>query len=346
MNIATMSWNGKLIGWVAAGVLLVLGGLHAAGQAQDAGKAQTPPANPDNTVVGDQEPSAQLPVAKTPEERERAAWKVLADALGDEKHPQTRIQALAALGLLRATRPEKMIVDAMADPDVDVRTAAALAAGQTKDRNMTTPLRNLLDDKEPQVVFTAATTLWKMNDKSGEDVLMAVADGERSASATMMHGTEHKISKDLHDPAMLAKIGALQGAAMLLGPFGFGITAYEFIKQSGGDLARVSAIEALAQERTEPIHKELVAALGDKDLTVRAAAAKALADYHDNATQMAVYVLLADTKQPVRLTGAAAYLRTTGVPGPQPSPLAADTTPRKEKRLTTPTSTKPIVPTK
>jgi HEAT repeat protein len=321
----------------------VFGGLHAAGQTQDAGKPQTPPANPDSTVVGDQEQPVALPAAKTPEERDRAAWKILADALGDGKHPQVRIQALAALGLLRTPRAEKMIVDGMADPDVDVRTAAALAAGQTKDRNMTTALRNLLDDKEPQVAFTAATTLWKMNDKSGEDILMAVVDGERSASATMMHGTEHKISKDLHDPAMLARMGAMQGAYMLLGPFGYGITAFEFIKQNGGDLARVSAIEALAQERTEPIHKELVAALGDKDLTVRAAAAKALVDYRDNATQMAVYALLADSKQPVRFTAAAAYLRTTGVPGPQPATSAADTTQRKEKRLNTPTSTKPVV---
>jgi hypothetical protein len=31
---------------------------------------------------------------------------------------------------------------------------------------------------------------------------------------------------------------------------------------------------------------------------------------------MAIYKLFADPKQPVRLTAAAAYLRTTGVPGP------------------------------
>jgi HEAT repeat protein len=328
-------------------MLALLTGVPAALLAQDtAGKAQTPPANPDSTVVGDQEQPAALPDAKTPEERERAAWKMLTDALGDGKHPQVRIQALAALGLLRSPRSEKMIEDAMGDVDVDVRTAAALAAGQTKDPNLTTPLRNLLDDKEPQVVFTAATTLWKMNDKSGEDILMAVADGDRSASAGMMHGARHKIDKDLHDPSMLAKVGAMQGAALLLGPFGFGITAFEFIRQSGGDLARVTAIEELAQERTEPIHKELMAALGDKDLTVRAAAAKALVDYHDKETQMAAYALLEDTKQPVRLTGAAAYLRTTGVPGPEPATLAADTTQRKGKRLTTPASTKPVVPPK
>ena len=130
----------------------------------------------------------------------------------------------------------------------------------------------------------------------------------------------------------MAKMGAMQGAAMLLGPFGFGITAYEFIHKSGGDLARVSAIEQIAQERTEPIHKELVAALGDKDLAVRAAAAKALTDYHDKATQMAVYALLADTKQPVRLTAAAAYLRTTGMPGP---PVTGGRCERKATRTLT-----------
>ena len=64
--------------------------------------------------------------------------------------------------------------------------------------------------------FVAAMTLWKMNDKSGEDILMSVVAGDRSTNPTMMHGTEHKINKDLHDPAMLAKMGAMQGAIMLL----------------------------------------------------------------------------------------------------------------------------------
>jgi hypothetical protein len=252
----------------------------------------------------------------TPEQRSAAAWSLLTDAMGDAKHPQVRIQGLAALGLVRCPQSEKMIGDAMKDADLDVRTAAVLAAGETKDRNLTTNVRNLLDDKEPQVAFAAATTLWKMGDKSGEDILMAVVNGERSAGPTMIHGTEHRISKDLHDPSAMAKLGAMQGAYMLLGPFGFGITAYEYIRRNGGDGARVSAIEQVSQEKTEPIHKELVAALGDKDPTVRAAAAKALADYHDKATSTAVYGLFADAKHPVRLTAAAAYLRTTGIPGP------------------------------
>ena len=284
---------------------------------QPASKAQNPPASPDATVAGDQDmPAATLPANTTPAQRTDRAWSMLTAAMADAKHPQTRIQALAALGLLHSPRSEKMIVDAMADPDVDVRTAAALAAGQTKDRNLTTPLRNLLDDKEPQVAFTAASTLWKMNDKSGEDILMAVVDGDRRANPTLMHGTEHMIDSDLHDPGKMARLGAVQGAAMLLGPFGFGITAFEFIRQNNGDVARATAIEQLAQEKTEPIHHVLLAALADKDPVVRASAAKGLADYRESATSTAIYALFVDPKNPVRLTSAAAYLRTTGVPGP------------------------------
>jgi HEAT repeat protein len=323
--------------------------LNAAGQTTNVSDKQAA-SDKQGAVVGDEDegPAATLPAASTPEARNREAWSILSDSMDDAKHPQTRIQALAALGLLRSQRSEKMIVDAMADPDVDVRTAAVLAAGQTKDRNLTTPLRNMLDDKEPQVDFTAATTLWKMNDKSGEDILMAVVAGERSANPTLMHGTEHKIDKDVHDPAKMAKLGAIQGAAMLLGPFGFGITAFEFIRQNGGDLARVSAIEQISQEKTEPIYRELVDALADKDLTVRAAAAKALTDYHDNRTSMAVYKLFVDPKIPVRLTAAAAYLRTTGTPGPSEVKPAADEAPEKRttKHLAAPGFTKPLAPPK
>jgi HEAT repeat protein len=251
-----------------------------------------------------------------PQARKWSAWQMLENAIADEKHPQTQIQALAALGLLRSPESERLIGNAMLDSDLDVRTAAVLAAGQTGDPNLTSSLRNLLDDKEPQVAFTAAMTLAKMGDRSGEDILMAVIDGDRKAEPGVLHGTEHKISRELHNPAKLARLGAMQGAAMLLGPFGFGITALEFMHQSGGDTARAAAIGQIAQEKTEPIHRELLDALQDKDAGVRAAAAKALVGYHDQPTQDAVYRLLLDPKDPARLTAAASYLRITGVQGP------------------------------
>ena len=348
MKVARMTGPRNLFrGMRAVLVLLAFAGLgcvlNAAGQAADtstkgqdapakgqdaSGKTQTAPAKPDSAQKSDsaqseeiEAPPVTLPATSTPEDRIREAWAILTDAAGNAKHTQTRLQALAALGLLRLPRSSKMIANAMTEPDLDVRTAAVLAAGQTKDRNLTTNIRNLLDDKEPQVAFAAAMTLWKMNDKSGEDILMSVVNGDRSTNPTLLHGTKHKINKDLHDPAMLARMGAMQGAYMLLGPFGYGITAFQFMHQTGGDFARASAIEQLSQERIEPVHRELIAALGEKDQIVRVAALKGLMEYHDNATSMAIYKLFVDSKYPVRLTAAAAYLRTTGTPGPGIAPV-------------------------
>ncbi len=216
-----------------------------------------------------------------------------------------------------------MIVAAMKDPDVDVRTAAVLAAGQTKSRNLTTDIRNLLDDKEPQVAFVAATTLWKMNDRSGEDILVAVVNGDRSAKAGVMSGTMHKANKDLHHPATLARVGALQGASLLLGPFGFGIAAIEYMRKNGGDDARVSAIEQFSEEKTAPVRNELIAALGDKDPAVRAAAAKALGSDRERSIPGALLPVFDDEKAPVRLTAAAAYIRATHFTPPRKRAIGA-----------------------
>jgi len=278
--------------------------------------AQTPNNDPDGIVVGDQ-PS--LP--KTPAQLQDEAWKLLTSAVADPKHADTRIQALAALGQMGSNpRSLKLIEAAIEDRDVDVQTAAILAAGQTKAASIVPAIHRELNSKEPQVAFTAALSLWKMGDHSGEDILAAVVDGERRASATLINGTEHDMDKTLHSPSELAKIGVIQGAGLLLGPFGFGITAYEYIKKNGGDSARVNAIEALSQEKSDGIRKVLLAALGDKDLGVRAAAAKALASYHQPDISAAIAKLFYDPKQPVRLTASASYLISANASPESPKP--------------------------
>ncbi len=268
---------------------------------------QSPREKPEGEVVGD-----EAVVPKTTAQLQDEAWQRLTAAVSDAKHADTRIQALAALGQM-GTNPRslKMIETAMQDHDVDVQTAAILAAGQTKAEAIKPALHQQLDDKAPQVAYTAALTLWKMNDHAGEDILAAVINGERRASPTLINGTEHDMDKTLHSPSELAKIGVVEGAGLLLGPFGFGITAYEYIKKNGGDSARVNAIEALSQERSEAIRKVLLGALEDKDLGVRAAAAKALQSYHQADVSAAIAKLLDDPKQPVRLTASAAYLIST-----------------------------------
>ena len=294
-----------------------------AAQAQTPTTPSTPPsANPDASVVGE---APAKP--KTPAELRTQAWTILTDAVTDDKHEETRTQALAALGLMGGNpRSLKLIKDAMQDKDIDIRVAAALAAAQTKSPNITTELRSLLDDKEPSVAFVAALSLWKMHDRSGEDVLTAVAQGDRKTTSSLINGTKHSINKELHDPAAMAKYGATQGAYYLLGPFGIGLTAFEYLHKNGGDTARVSAIDAIAENHTNPIRLELISATMDKDLGVRAAACKALARYHDKDVPPSLANAFDDAKPPVRLTAAAAYLISTGAVGA--SPVASETIPR------------------
>lgn len=298
--------------------------------------AQDPAQNPDEQVIT--RPAGQ---PETPAQLREEAWTMLTTAVTDSKHPDLRVQALAALGILGGNqRSLGLISDAMSDKDIDVRSAAAVAAGQTRSPAVTTALRRMLDDKEPPVAFAAALTLWKLDDRSGEDILMAVADGERTASSTAFNSASHTVSRDLRHPGALARFGAMQGAGMLLGPFGIGISAYEYLHRNGGDVARVSAIEALAQSRTAPIRKELLAALVDKDPGVRASACKALSAYHDPEIAAAIARVFDDTKPPVRLTAAASYLVAS-----QPQSIATEKTGAKSKggrrRLTTTLKNKP-----
>ena len=295
------------------------------------GKPQpAPPAAAESQPSDLPQASPDPNAANTVEQNQELAWSLLTSALADRKHSDVRIQALAALGLLGGNpRSLKLIIDTFADPDVDLRTAAVLAAGQTRSPLVTTDLRRMLDDKEPQVDFAAATALWKMNDRSGEDVLIAVVDGDRRTGAGLVGGTMHTMDRDLHNPGELARLGAMQGASMLLGPFGFGIAAIEYMRKNGGDAARVSAVEEIAENHTAPIRARLIAALGDRDVAVRTAAAKALASYHEPEVAPALANDFEDAKAPVRLTSAASYLVSTGAVAPPKVEQAAE---KKDRR--------------
>ena len=100
--------------------------------------------------------------------------------------------------------------------------AAILAADKSaKDPQLITRLRAALDDPDPQVAYAAATTLWKMHDSSGEDLLLAVAAGDAHDKLGMIKAEKHKAAKDLHSPGALAKIPLafpMQGSGFFLGP--------------------------------------------------------------------------------------------------------------------------------
>ena len=247
------------------------------------------------------------PELKTAAPSVHAAWAMLTTAI--HKQTQTQIVALAALGTMGTDpRAAALIREAMNSSELEVRVAAIVAAGQTKNRALIPALREKLKDPEPQAEFSAAVTLWKMNDHSGEDFLRSVATGNSSAKPTLMHGARNDVNREMHDPQAMATLGATTGASILLGPFGFGVKAFEYMLKSGSDPARVAAIDLLAQSHVAGLDAELIEALSDKDQGVRAAAAKALGQRHVASAIKPVGELLTDPKLPVRLFAAAAFI--------------------------------------
>ncbi|HXB62681.1 MAG TPA: HEAT repeat domain-containing protein [Acidobacteriaceae bacterium] len=283
---------------------------------QPAAPAAAPAAQPASAPPADVTPPA--PVIdrshRTVAQNTTEAWNMLNIAAAEPHHADTRAQAVAAIGTIQGSRlTHKPLAAALDDSDLDVRTAAILAAGATKDKGLYGKLRQMLDDKEPQIVFTAAITLWKLKDKSGEDVLMAVIDGDRKTNAGLLKGSERTADKELHSPTKMAEFGARQGISIFGGPAGYGLTAWDYTHpHPGGTDPRITALNLLAQEKTANVHDSLLAALKDKDPDIRSAAACALGEYRDKATAINLLTTFGDGKTNVRLIGAAAYIRATG----------------------------------
>jgi HEAT repeat protein len=265
----------------------------------------------------DQEPD--MPVAKpaasapaTVKSQTDTAWSMLdtAQANTTPKGEQIRIDAVVALGTLGDfPRAVGWLSTALKDPDRYVRLAAVTGMGTSKQAVFLPQLKQALDDAAPEVSFAAAVSLWKMNDKSGEHVLQAVAEGDRKASRGLVSAEKHEADQDLHSRSKLETIGLEQGAYALLGPFGFGLSAIRSANGKNGIQPKVVATTLLAENSSTASMKIFINAQDDPDPLVRAAAARALGEYHTKDALDALSDSFYDVKPAVRLMAAASYIR-------------------------------------
>jgi HEAT repeat protein len=228
---------------------------------------------------------------------------------------------MAALGTLgNDERAARLIEEGFTAKDYDVRTAAALAVGLTKNPKLIEPLQRVLDDDNPQVAYTAALTLWKMHDYSGQDLLIAVALGDRKAKPGLIKSERHKTAKDLHSPKTMAILTINDSSGYFLGPFGVGVRAIELVDKNSSAPLRAAAVDQLAKQHTDQVHDVLVQDLTDPEPAVRAAAAKGLGRWTGEDTAKLVEPMFGDNKLAVRLTAAATYLRAIhNIPTPSDS---------------------------
>lgn len=174
-----------------------------------------------------------------------------------------------------------------------------------------------------------------MHDPSGINVLYGVLAGDRKTKGSLVQTEKREANKDLHDPATLARIGAMQGAYALLGPFGIGLDAARLMmKSNNANSARVLTVNLLAQDHSDATKAEFIAALSDKNYLVRAGSARALGEFHGKDVTDALAAAFDDSKPSVRFMAAASYIRSNEPVAPEKK------TPRK--RAKTKSSTKAV----
>jgi HEAT repeat protein len=304
-------------------LFLLLGCAVSLAQTRQATPAAQSPAGA--TTEDDEEPDAPVGQPAKPDKGSAdsptaTAWDMLKTALSDSKTQarQARLDAVAAIGTLSdLEQAQKLLRDAAKDPDRYLRLAAVVAMGASKAEIFIPDLRTALEDSAPEVSFAAAVSLWKMHDRSGENVLYGVLAGERKVKQGVVGSGVHQADDDLHSPSKLAGIGAEQGAYALLGPIGFGVDAFRMAhKGSNGNSARVLTATLLTDDKSEATEQQFLDALEDRDYFVRAAAVRALGDYRGDRVTDALQGAFVDPKPAVRLMAAASFIRAS-----QPVPM-------------------------
>jgi HEAT repeat protein len=226
------------------------------------------------------------------------------------KRTVDRTNGIRALGLLRENaRARELAENALADPNPDVRVAAATSLGQMHATAAIPKLQKALSDKKIPVVMAAAHSLRELDDnKSAYEVYYDLLTGERKSNDGII---AQQIST-LKDPKELAKIGISEGIGYI--PFaGIGWDAYRTMHKKDPNPARAVAATLLAHDPDPASAKALVKATSDKDWIVRAAAVEAIAQRGDPTLLPKVQEKFTDKNPKVRYSAAAAVIRLSGI---------------------------------
>jgi HEAT repeat protein len=237
------------------------------------------------------------------------SWKTLERGLQDS-NPAKRVQAVTAMGIMRPHPKSVALVEsAFDDKDYSVRQAACAALGQMKSKQSIPMLRDALNDKSPEVVFAAAKVLYDLGDPTGREVLVAVLLGDQADSSGFFKNSLHDMKAKIHDPKALALIGVKETAGVFLGPAGAGVGVAEGLLKDANASGKTVAAALLATDKNPDAISAIRQALGDKNWTVRAAAARALALAGSIKDFDTIAGLLDDKKEEVQYSAAAALIR-------------------------------------
>jgi HEAT repeat protein/beta-lactamase regulating signal transducer with metallopeptidase domain len=219
----------------------------------------------------------------------RSARAILAliEALRDPD-AEVREAAARALGERGDARAADALARALGDSVPDVRRAATLALAEMKDRRAIEPLLAALDDSDAEVRQMAAHALGDAEDRRAIPGLMKLLqDQDAEVRQTAAHGLGEFKVKEAFEPLVRALRDAdadvRQMAIWALGEIRDPRAAAGLagsLTDTSPDV-RQAAAQALGELRVRPVPQQLIDALRDSDADVRQAAAWALSEARD-----------------------------------------------------------------
>jgi HEAT repeat protein len=245
------------------------------------------------------------------------AWGTITDSLKD-KNPDTRVQAVQAMGLIGVHEPYISTLDGMLDDkDVQVRVAVVSSLVDLKNKDTVPTLKRALADDVPEVSFAAAKALWSLKDPDGEDALLSVLSGEVKTSSKFFNKQKRDALRLLQTPRPMMMVAIKAGAGFAPVPgLGFGISSLQGILNDPTISGRAATALLLAPDKDPRVLAALIDALQDKEASVRAAACHAIALRNEKKLEVDLIPLLDDKKPAVRLRAAAGCLRLESLPAP------------------------------
>ncbi len=239
------------------------------------------------------------------------AQNTLESAL-QSKNPDTRKDAVQALGVLGAQAPYQARLESMIDDkDVPVRLAVVAALAESKDAGA---LRQALDDTAPEVRFAAAKALFAMHDPAGEQALIRILSGDSKTNSGYIAEQKREALRMLETPRPLMMVAINQGVGMVPVPYlGAGFSVMMKVIANPGGSSRAATALLLGKRNDPEAIAALEKSLGDKDARVRAAAIQGIAMSDNPDLAKDAEPMLKDKNRAVRLRAAACYLRLSSI---------------------------------
>jgi HEAT repeat protein len=226
------------------------------------------------------------------------------------RNPETRVEGVKSLSLAGSVEPFATRLESMLkDNDVPVRIAVIDALAEQKNARAIETIKIALDDRAPEVRFTAAKALYKLHDEAGKKALLAVLNGSTKTSSGLVAEQVRDAKRTLESPKKVMILAVKSGS--LLAPVPCVDKGVDAIGSAMGrsQSSRAATALLLGESNDPAVAEALRTALSDKNAKIRAAAAKAIAMQGDANLRDDLARMLDDKNRTVQLHAAAGFLR-------------------------------------